>query len=190
MKQYRILVDMDEVLADFTGSALAVHGWTREQFEAERKPGVWDMTKTMGLTDQEFWNPINEIGQRFWEQITPLPTYKEIMKLVQQFTTDWFIVSSPSFCLGCIPGKQQWLSVYFGLVGRNRLIPTSYKHVMANDFTILIDDNEDNLKKFTEAGGHGILFPTKGNSLYKISDNPVEHVKVMLERFAYNASTL
>lgn len=167
-----LFIDMDEVLADFTGQALAAHGMTRAQFEKVRQPGLWCMAEAMGITLDDFWGPINAGGAAFWAEIPPTPWMGLVVQIAQTVAPDrWYVVSSPSRCPGCYSGKVVWLQRQFGrsFVPR-RLVLTAQKHLLAKESHYLIDDSEHNVERFVEAGGVAILFPSRGNHLHYVRD--------------------
>jgi 5'(3')-deoxyribonucleotidase len=175
----RIFVDLDEVLADFTKAALEIHGWTREQLDATRPRGVWDITSTLRLTTEEFWQPIHEAGEPFWTTIDLLPWATQLMDFIYEYGLDWYVITTPSEHLSSYTGKMKWLSRVFDS-HINRCFINPNKHLLAKPGAILIDDKEENVRKFIAAGGDGIIFPSLGNSLHRLADDPVPYVKQML----------
>lgn len=193
-----ILLDMDEVIVDFTGGACLVHGLTREQMERERQQtslGVWALESPMGyakglgrpLTIDEFWEPIHEAGERFWVDLQPLPWHADLIdQLAIKFGSRWdqhfYVVTGPLRLLESYSGKARWLKNYFGS-HFDRFCPTTYKELFARDNTVLIDDREENCRKFIAAGGSAILFPSRGNQLHAYADDPVPFVRHCLNQF-------
>lgn len=172
----RLLLDMDEVLTDFTGGALAAHGWTRARLESVRPAGYWDMATLMGMTTEEFWAPINRMGERFWVELVALPWVDAAVQLADEISQEWYVVSSPSWEPGCYSGKARWLKRYFGR-RFDRFFLTPHKHVFADQRTLLIDDSPRNVDRFRRAGGKALLFPSLGNSLFYWANRPVEHIR-------------
>lgn len=171
----RILLDLDEVLADFVGGALAVHGWTRERLETVWAPGTWSIVEPMGLSLEEFWAPINAAGESFWVGLTPLRWAHDLLRLITEITDDWFIVSSPSQCVGAYSGKARWVQQFLG-DGFDRLVITNHKHLLAKPGVILIDDREESVRKFIAVGGDGLTFPSRHNYLYQYANDPVSYL--------------
>ena len=114
----RILLDMDEVLVDFIGGALQVHGWTREELDAVHNGEHWSITESMRLTLEEFWEPIHAKGWEFWMELQLTPWIEELLDWTDSVTDDWFVVTSPSRSVNSRVGKWKWLKRYLG----NRLI--------------------------------------------------------------------
>lgn len=173
------LVDMDEVLVDFVGGALEAHGWSLGQLEAERPTGQWSIPEVMGLGLEEFWFPIHVQGAAFWENLQVHPWIHELIDLVEATSDEWYIVTSPSELTSSYVGKLNWLKGFFG-DDWDRGIITRHKHLLANAHTTLIDDREENIVKFTEAGGKGLLFPTMGGSLHPFAHDPIQYLTPVL----------
>lgn len=192
--QGSILIDMDGVLVDFVSGACSVHGVTRTQLEEYWPVCTWSITKPMGdlrrvilresvnllgqefpdFTDSDLWAPINNMGPEFWIGLQPLPWIDQLIKAVEETGMEWHIISdpSPACSLAAYDGKCRWLKNYFGN-DFDRFALTPHKHLFASRKNMLIDDKKENVDKFTEAGGMGILFPARCNHLHKHADNPV-----------------
>ena len=178
-----LLMDLDEVFADFGGGALQVHGWTREQFVNKHPLGVWDMCQTLGVTEDEFWEPIHNAGAQFWEELDPLPWFQGLLDWVNRLGMEWYLVSSPSRDPSSYVGKLNWIAQYFGATF-NKFILTQHKHLLARRDTLLVDDKEDNIEKFRKYGGLSVLFPSVGNFLHKYKDDPVSYLAALEQDLA------
>lgn len=179
----RLLVDMDDVLVDFTNAACKVHGFTRAELEARRKPGNWGMAAALGMSENEFWKPINELGESFWENLEPTQYMKSLAWLVYQYDTDWIIVSAPPPKPGNVGaaynGKIKWLEKHLG--SSSKLEFVGRKHLLAGlPGTVLIDDKEENIEAVQNHGGVGIIYPHESNSLFIYAGDPLQYVDHML----------
>lgn len=179
MEKPTILIDMDEVLVDFMTGACLAHGWSPQYLASKRKPGVWCLAKTMGLSLGQFWQPINKAGEPFWLSLRPLPWMGDLLQLVDANSKEWHIVSSPSHDPSCYSGKVAWLKNYFGNTF-DRFVLTPHKHLFAKSSAILIDDKEENTAEFCQAGGKAVLFPSLTNLLSEYVSEPVDYVKFSL----------
>lgn len=189
MKNFRILVDLDEVLTDFVGAAAEVHRVDRLELEALRRENGWGMELPLSILLRrdidvnEFWEPINYQGSIFWETLYPLPWFNEVINLVTSLTDDWFIVTGPSNCPTSYDGKVKYMKRVFGSTF-DRFIISPHKHLLAKPGVMLIDDREENVEKFVAAGGDGIVFPSNGNKLHRFATNPVPYVaSILKEKF-------
>jgi len=172
-----ILLDMDEVLADFVGGALRVHGWNWERLLERKEPGAWSILEPMGLNARQFWEPINRLGAEFWERLEPTPWFWSVVKLVENQGVPWLIVSAPSMHPECVAGKIRWLRRYFGETF-DRYVFTPHKTALARPDNVLIDDRESTIIGFRRAGGKAILFPCSQNRLY--THDPIRYLKQRL----------
>ena len=179
-----IFLDMDEVLVDFIGGACQIHGITKEEMYLKQPLGEWDITKALRLSQDAFWNPINQAGVDFWLNLQPTPWCDELRNLVfdlEYRVVALHILSSPSFCPTCYDGKTRWLKQKFGYRFTNFVI-TPHKWLFAGPGRILIDDRAKNCGEFDRAGGKSILFPHRGNYLHHLAHDPVSYVKEELSK--------
>jgi 5'(3')-deoxyribonucleotidase len=178
-----ILLDMDEVPVDFTGAALAVHGYSWADFQPGGRLahtlGSWGLDKAMDITANQFWNPIHERGADFWACLKPLPWMRELLRRVSLLTNEWYIVTSPSRGVCSRIGKYQWMDHHLPHA-LDRLIITRHKHLLAKPGRILVDDRPANLTSFTHHGGNGVLFPAYNNINRDHAKDPVPFVMSQL----------
>lgn len=184
-----VFVDMDEVLSDFSGAAMGLHGFSWEDFEPNgrlaHRLGLWGIEQAMEMTPEQLWKPINAAGAAFWESLAPLPWMKELVQVLEPF--DWFIASSPSLSNGSSLhsriGKHCWLEKHLPDMVERAYINRN-KSVFANHRSVLIDDRPDNVAEFIACGGRAILFPSYCNRLYRHRKDPVEYVAKQLRRMS------
>ncbi len=141
--------------------------------EALGRNGTW--------REEDFWSPF-EGRREFWANLAELPWARELADLVRSRTDDWYIVTSNSRCLECIPGKETWCRRFFDDPWFRRMIPTSHKHLLASPSVpaVLIDDCDANVERFRAAGGHGIVFPAHHNSRHEFKADPMTVVRRIL----------
>lgn len=182
-----LFIDLDEVIADFTGAALLALDEDPAEFQRDRPKGIWDITKHLGITHEVFWDAIDSRGEAFWEEIEPLPWAAGLIAGVSDsYYADWYILSSPGDGLHTWTGKLKWLDKYFGGEFQHAIL-TPHKHLLAQPGAILIDDRLSNICSWEapetgKPGGSGILFPSLGNPLWKLAENPLPHVLEQLAR--------
>lgn len=185
-KSLRILIDLDDVLVDFVGSACKAHGTTYEEVAKFWELGRWDIQVPLGkalgrtarLPDEEFWIPLNV--PNFWASLPEFHWTASLLETVFRRTDDWFIVSAPSRCDSSRHGKLEWFNRYFGFAS-DRFIPTRYKEIFAKKGVVLIDDSTTNIDKFNAEGGKGILFPKLWNGNHVHAADPLTYVRNYLE---------
>lgn len=193
----RILLDLDCVLADFVAGAAAAHGLTPSACLAHWPAGEYDMPGAVGRalgcrpgvdwSDAGFWAPLDG-SRRFWAELPVLPWADELTDLVLSLTDDWWIVTSPSRCELCVPGKMDWCRRFFGAGAAEfeRLIPLRRKDLLAGPTTLLIDDCDANVDAFVKAGGHGLLLPAHHNRYHHWSADPMRRVRPRLRYLKEN----
>ena len=182
MQKFRILLDLDGVLADFDRGACEVHRVPYMDMIAKRPLGKYLLGEAVGCKNaEEIKLPINEAGENFWYNLLPLPWFTKLLDLVKSITDDWHVVTDPGVFRGACGGKDRWIKKHFGGHFENFVL-TANKHLLAKDKNvILIDDRERNCSKFIEAGGNAIIFPTQGNCYHPERFRPVAYVKQVLE---------
>lgn len=176
------LVDLDGVLCDFLSSVCLVHGTTPQELFKTWEPGEFDCALPLGVDDDTFWENIN-VDPFFWHGMDWMPDGREILKAVEsRVGKDYtFLLSSPSRSPTAWSGKAWWVQKHIPEY-RKKLILTESKHAVAGPKKVLIDDRDDNVKSFREAGGDAILLPRRWNSGHKIltHSKPVEWLEMLL----------
>lgn len=151
-----VLVDLDGVLADFRGGALAKH-----KHESEIDPASWEFWIDMGMTEDEFWWPLR--GSRFWAKLPPLDDGIAMFRKIEKALPKKQIGFLTSAIMpGAADGKRQWIDEHLTGYGAHMLTGTE-KHLMAAPMKILIDDSHKNTDAWEAFGGHAILVPRPWN---------------------------
>lgn len=193
-----VMIDLDNVLADFDGGISKLWGMTPEELTLKRTRGEWTLIHALGVTLNEFWDKVNSVGEVFWTSLEPTPWAKELLDTVDRMTEgNWYAVTTPSSSnrgAYSLSGKMKWLtdfSVFFR--GKERVVMVKDKWLMAVEATdvhfnmfkprILIDDRGDTISKFNAKGGIGILFPHIGNEFHYTGHDPLPQVLTTLKQF-------
>ena len=139
---YRIFLDMDGVLVDFDQQFKDLTGMMPREFESK-------------YTTEKFWEKIDGAGVGFWRGMKWMPGGEELYKRAAQH--DHFLLSSPSRSEVSKIGKRLWRR---DKTPNTKLyLARSYnKRKFAAPNHILIDDREDNIQQWKDAGGIGILY--------------------------------
>lgn len=152
-------IDMDGVLADFMGSALALHDESVEDYPK----GLYAIEKHLNITTEEFWRVIDNAGEDFWTGLDVCEGAMELWELVQPLSP--IVLTSPSMNPVCVSGKTKWLQRVFGSDFRDYIFcPAQHKHHIASPGALLIDDREQNIEDWQAHGGYGCLWPHLGNN--------------------------
>lgn len=186
-----IYVDIDEVLADWTGTTMRLLGFDPEHVHAQwskMSPRPWDIVEVLAtfsgdvipaLTHNRMWRFIDEAGEQFWADVKPLPWMHELLDRCSSYAYVT-LLSSPSLHPSSHSGKAMWIQKHFGRNYRDYLLG-SVKHRVAHPGALLIDDSPKNCELFREFGGQAILFPGVGNDLHAMPGHErVDHVMTQL----------
>ena len=187
-KIFRILLDLDGVLADFDKGACYAHGISPQKMIELRTPGDWYLPTVFAkckqqsvMSVEEFWQPITRGGAEFWVNLKEFSWHRELVLFISSLknTEDFHIITAPSQCPTSYTGKVRWIKKQYG-AGFDRFAITPHKEIFAQPGVLLIDDREENINKFVAAGGEGLIFPSQGNSLHLFADDPMTYVRKML----------
>jgi len=173
MNHKTILLDIDGVLADFVGATLALFG--RQEVSVDR----WNFHTQLGMTSNEMWNRIDGAGHDFWADMPKLPWADELVEMLIRSGLTTILCTSPSLSDGCNSGKVAWIRKNFPQFHRQFMI-TPCKHLLRGDF-VLIDDSDDNVKKFRQNSQPAILFPQPWNLNMDLIANRIGYIKFSLE---------
>jgi 5'(3')-deoxyribonucleotidase len=165
----KVFIDMDGVLCDFIGAALAVHGLP-DPYADPANLGDFGLHGLLGLDEGEFWRPLDNPG--FWQNLYPTREARGVLKAVKDAgiaREDMYLLTAPSKADSSYVGKRAWVRRHVaGLLGN--FIPTKHKALMAAPGRVLIDDRDKNVDEWEEAGGTGILFPRPWNARHADQD--------------------
>ena len=154
-----VFLDMDGVLVDFFGAfaKLAnVEHW--KQMDSQRLQGVLDKI----------------VGSDYFAKLPKTNACDSIVKMAIDFAGSYCILSSPlrGDIANSTKHKRAWVM--------DNLFPQPAKIIIVRDKSqyallngvqnILIDDREDNINKWQEAGGCGIKYQANENDVSVISE--------------------
>lgn len=178
----RIYLDVDGVLADFSGAVVKHYGipdhptesywyWIIDKFK-EKNPGS---------TESDFWEGLDK---DFWLSIEETKEAREIYALAKWYGRgeEPILATSPSY--DSAGWKQLWIRQHFPDVfyqGRYVLSPS--KHLLARSNRVLVDDYYVNIDKWIMGGGFGILVPRPYNE--NRDKDVLDHIASRLRDFFY-----
>ena len=149
MQEYKIYVDLDDTLADFSSKVLEITG----------KP-----------YSKESWQYLDKIP-KFFRTLAPKPNAKKFYSILQQI--------AKTTVLGALPlptnelktsmlDKTIWINQH--LPYTNAILVPSHldKAKYASQYSILIDDSPRNIKHWQEHGGIGILYTNQKDVLKQV----------------------
>jgi 5'(3')-deoxyribonucleotidase len=159
------LCDVDDVLANYKqGFIAAVNASGVRQLKPDHVFTDWDLSKSLGLTeeeDDEVYMLINQPG--FAQNLAPLPGAVDGVRKIMEIADVLFVTSplktSPTWGYD----RMHWLQKYFGEELGKKVVSTAEKHAIDGDF--LCDDKPDHVVQWQaeHPRGRAILWITPQN---------------------------
>ena len=156
----RIIIDMDDVLADASSKVLSIFNQINE---TNIKPSFFDDKSFYEYVNSPKFKPfityIYEPG--FFSDLKVFPDAQEVVKELSK-KHEVFIVSAATEFPNSLKEKYDWMKEYFPFISWRNLVLCGDKSIVSGD--IMIDDHEKNLVNFN---GEKILFDAQHNKLVK-----------------------
>lgn len=180
-----VMLDMDGVMCDFHRGVCDLvsadyktmrYDWPLGTYKIEDALKKYDPKKFNYLTEEKLWQTIDECLV-FWPLLKEFEYSRDLYAYLKAFPDDLDIVfcSTPSKNPNSLHGKMEWIYRFTKNDNFRSYIFTPRKELCADEHHILIDDSDENIRKFKEAGGKGILFPQPWNSLHDFSDSALAY---------------
>ena len=148
---YKVYCDMDGVLVDFDKGYKELTG-TEASFDTPK---------------EEFWNPITKAGAAFWIKLPWMPDGKQLWDYIKEYNPD--LLSAPSREESSKIGKRVW--VKRNMPGTKLILRSAErKQEFATPNSILIDDRADNIQRWKDAGGKGIVHTSAADTIQQLKD--------------------
>ena len=166
-----IYLDMDGVCTDFASAGIRANRRDPTQVLA-----TWDQSfrgeflpyKVMALDRDAYWEAIARQGESFWINLQEYEWYPKLVCSLLEIA-DVVFLTSGTYAPGSLSGRLIWLQHRFGNDFQGYVF-TAKKYLLANPWSILIDDYELNVTEFRQHGGKAVLFPQIWNSNCMISN--------------------
>ena len=165
----KIYLDIDGVLVSFVLAAFQYHCAPIQNEGRYPKGHDWDILGAVnhvrdqigapGFRADEFW----DFPEWFWD-MEPYPGMHEFVKQLEK-RGDVTLATACTMSPACAAGKLRWIQDNLPQFARNYVI-TPRKELLADCYSVLIDDYPRNCKRFAEAGGRSILVPRPWNGQY------------------------
>lgn len=171
----KVFLDMDGVLVDFFTGVNGI-------FNISKPPHKYNWFEDYNVSREQ----LNTVcGSRFFSDLDWMYDGREIEEAVR------VKFGSGNVCLVTLPmpnseswmGKVEWVNKHLSLYNKRLIISTASKSLFAGPDTLLIDDKDENIKEFREAGGQGILVPRPWNKLHGWADETLQVMKNSLEAY-------
>ena len=149
---YIIYCDMDGVLVDF-------------------EKGYYDLTgvhtKQFVKGDSAFWEPISKKGASFWANLDWMPDGQELWSYIKKYKPN--ILSAPSQDPSSKVGKEAWLKMNLqNSFKKAYFYNRANKKLFAGSNRILIDDMQQTIDEWNNAGGIGIFHTSAANTIKEL----------------------
>jgi hypothetical protein len=161
---YKVYVDQDGVLSDFNKEFEKLGHGSPEAFS--EKHG-----------DEAMWYLINNKTDHFWLDMEWIPDGKKFWNFIKKFNPTILTKLSP--VTNCKKDKIEWLKKNLGDIP---IIPTTKKEKYASPDAVLIDDMEENIEKWVEVGGIGIL--------YKSAEQAILEFKKLMKQASFHYANI
>lgn len=172
MKKPVILLDMDEVLCEFTRTFLIVSGIGLENYE---KIQNYNMLKwNIGTPGADVIDAFHKHCTAAFYRTIPTVFGAELGVSQLKGLGDIVVVTSTpdlSDNQNVVKAKKEWLMEECGgVLADAPFISTAHKHLVSGD--ILIDDHADNVESFVSTGRKAVLFSRPWNKEAAIRKHP------------------
>ena len=185
-----VYLDLDGVLVNFLGGLHKSLGvsYSYENYPYEK--GKWNM-----LTDIKGFDDIPATFEQcndcctisFWQNLEWMHDGYNILTAIEyKFApARIYLLTTPMPNYESPTGKWLWIQDNMSMYLKRTIITQAPKHLLARPDTLLIDDKDENVDGFREAGGKALLVPRPWNHAHLQTDRTVEVVKEFLERIHY-----
>ena len=180
MGHMKIFLDLDGVLVDFVGG---IHRAFGKEYSYNSAPIKWNFF--------EHWSPkvyscdINRACTvDFWANLDWMCDGREILREIDKklgTSDNLFLLTCPMPNPQSWTGKRLWVERHIPHLAERLIVTPAFKGVFASDDVVLIDDKDENIAEFVEAGGRGILVPRPWNELRGWVGRTLEIVQNSLE---------
>lgn len=154
----RIYLDLDGVIYNFHDKAASL-------FEFDLKTKIKETGKHLDFSDfidyNDYSKKIDDVGTSFWANLELLPWAKELFNYCMDYTDgETYFLSSTACHLYSPNGKKLAVNRDFGRdFCADHLILCRQKQLLANDYSLLVDDTKSKILSFKAAGGLGYFWP-------------------------------
>lgn len=149
-QHYKIYVDQDGVLSDFDKAFESFGKGTPDEFVNKH-------------SEETMWYLINNNDPHFFLNLEWMPNGKQLWNFLKPYNPT--ILTKPAKMKYCIQDKKKWIKENIGDVP---IIISTKKEKYADENSILIDDREENIIPWKEAGGLGILHKSTNDTIKQL----------------------
>ena len=173
-----IYLDMDGCITNFSKGCEKIFPSYSKDHKA-----LNNMVSHLDISPKDFWDNIDSYGEDWWYNLEPEEWTVELIDIIKFYDRNFTILTSPSRSHYAASGKVLWLQKFFKSKQFSNYIitPAKNKQLLANNKSVLIDDNDKNCEQFRSRLGYTILFPRIWNHNYTIENEKIEYTKRQLD---------
>jgi len=174
-----VFLDVDGVLVNFRKG---VHDAFDKPYDYRTLSKKWTFWDDWDDVTGGMVNSICEI--LFWQHLPWMHDGKGILgATIGEFNVDQiYLLTTPMNNVESPTGRWAWVHDNIPQFYNRTIITQAPKHLLARPDTLLIDDKDENVDGFREAGGKALLVPRPWNRAHLQADRTVEVIKEFLER--------
>jgi len=172
-----VFLDMDEVLVSFNRG---VCNYFNIPYQYENFTKNYKWFPEIGQT----YESVSAIcNTKFWQNLNWMHDGHDILRLVASVfrPEQIYLLTTPMPNPDSYTGKALWVQRYLSEYSERLIVTAIPKSLFAKPDTLLIDDKDENVNEFHEAGGRGLLVPRPWNADYGMAHHTLEVVCDRLE---------
>lgn len=162
LNKSRIVLDMDDVIADLLTSWIEVVNFCEEEYVQLQDVTSWDIEKYFNCGKRVF----DYLNYDLYRNLKPIKGSQYGVRMLQE-NYDVYIVTVSTTHKDSLLAKIEWLEEYFPYIKKEKIVLLGDKSIVQGD--IIIDDSIKNLERFN---GRKILF----NSCHNQGNDQFERV--------------
>lgn len=173
-----IFLDVDGVLADFRKG---IHNAFDKPYNYSTLSPKWKFWDDWPDVTSKMVNAVCTIP--FWANLEWMHDGHSILTTIEYRCTSAqiYLLTTPMSNVESPTGRWSWIKNHMPVYYKCTIITQAPKHLLARPDTLLIDDKDENIDGFIEAGGRGLLVPRPWNRAHLQADRTVEVVREFLE---------
>jgi len=174
-----VFLDMDGILVNFRKGIRDVFGKPYDYSTLSPKWKFWD--DWLGVS---FAMVNAACTTSFWQHLEGMHDGRDILTAIEYkfVPAQIYLLTTPMPNLESASGKMIWVHDHLPAYLKRTIITQAPKHLLARPDTLLIDDKDENVDSFREAGGKAHLICRPWNRAHLQADRTVEVVREFLER--------
>jgi 5'(3')-deoxyribonucleotidase len=173
-----IFLDVDGVLVNFRKG---IHDAFVKPYHYPTLSKKWKFWDDWPEVTFEMVNAVCTIG--FWQNLEWMHDGHDILRVIfDKFSASQiYLLTTPMPNIESPTGKWLWVHDQIPAYIKRTIITQAPKFLLARPDTLLIDDKDQNIDEFVEAGGRGCLVPRPWNCAHFCTNQTIEVVKDFLE---------